>query len=166
MRLFSVNIGIPFNFKKQSKKGFTLVELVIVIAVLAILSAIAIPSVSGIVKNANQTADDSNCRAIAATFKMIQAEYDGSTMFTPSNPAALDTKATVAQAFAGYGTTFPKVKTNPEKSCFALNKGTGIVEVKLKTEVGKPPLPKNNWIMIVDTQMLIIYMGGSGTIIP
>ena len=45
---------------KQSKKGFTLVELVVVIAILAILAAIAIPAVIGIINSANesQTASD------------------------------------------------------------------------------------------------------------
>lgn len=40
---------------KQSKKGFTLVELVVVIAILAILAAIAIPAIVGIINNANES---------------------------------------------------------------------------------------------------------------
>lgn len=42
--------------KKQTKKGFTLVELVIVIAVIAILSAILIPTFGNVIKEANETA--------------------------------------------------------------------------------------------------------------
>ena len=41
--------------KKNNKKGFTIVELVIVIAVIAILSAVLIPSFSGIIGNAQKT---------------------------------------------------------------------------------------------------------------
>ena len=43
--------------KKTNKKGFTIVELVIVIAVIAILAAVLIPTFSGIIKKAKINAD-------------------------------------------------------------------------------------------------------------
>ena len=43
--------------KKNNKKGFTIVELVIVIAVIAILAAVLIPTFSSIIKKAKQTSD-------------------------------------------------------------------------------------------------------------
>ena len=42
--------------KKNNKKGFTIVELVIVIAVIAILSAVLIPTFGGIIDQANESA--------------------------------------------------------------------------------------------------------------
>lgn len=42
--------------KKLNKKGFTIVELVIVIAVIAILAAVLIPTFSGVVEKANKSA--------------------------------------------------------------------------------------------------------------
>ena len=42
---------------RSNKKGFTIVELVIVIAVIAILAAVLIPTIAGLVKKANATAD-------------------------------------------------------------------------------------------------------------
>ena len=42
--------------KKNTKKGFTIVELVIVIAVIAILSAVLIPTFSSVVKKAEESA--------------------------------------------------------------------------------------------------------------
>lgn len=42
--------------KKNNKKGFTIVELVIVIAVIAILAAVLIPTFSGVVEKAKQNA--------------------------------------------------------------------------------------------------------------
>lgn len=41
---------------RSTKKGFTLVELVIVIAVIAILSAVLIPTFSNVIENANKSA--------------------------------------------------------------------------------------------------------------
>ena len=43
--------------KRNNKKGFTLVELVIVIAVIAILAAVLIPTFGGIIEKANNSAD-------------------------------------------------------------------------------------------------------------
>ena len=42
--------------KKLNKKGFTIVELVIVIAVIAILAAVLIPTFSKVIENANKSA--------------------------------------------------------------------------------------------------------------
>ena len=42
--------------KKQRGKGFTIVELVIVIAVIAILAAVLVPTFSNIIKKANNSA--------------------------------------------------------------------------------------------------------------
>ena len=43
--------------RNTNKKGFTIVELVIVIAVIAILAAVLIPTFAGIIDRANQSAD-------------------------------------------------------------------------------------------------------------
>ncbi len=48
----------------ESKKGFTLVELVVVIAILAILAAIAIPAVIGIINSANESQKASDAATI------------------------------------------------------------------------------------------------------
>ena len=42
--------------KTSNKKGFTLVELVIVIAVIAVLAAVLIPTFTNVIKNAHKTA--------------------------------------------------------------------------------------------------------------
>ena len=48
--------------KKMNKKGFTIVELVIVIAVIAILAAVLIPTFSNIIAKANESSALQACR--------------------------------------------------------------------------------------------------------
>ena len=50
--------------KRMNKKGFTIVELVIVIAVIAILAAVLIPTFSGVIKKANQSAVQQTAAAL------------------------------------------------------------------------------------------------------
>lgn len=59
--------------KKNNKKGFTLVELVIVVAVMAILVAVAIPTVGSITKSAQDAVNESNARAIESVIKLAEA---------------------------------------------------------------------------------------------
>ncbi len=44
---------------KERTEGFTLVELIVVIAILAILAGVAVPAYSGYIKNANDSAVES-----------------------------------------------------------------------------------------------------------
>lgn len=50
--------------KLKKKKGFTLVELVVVIAILGVLALILVPSISGYVTRANTERDHANVRSL------------------------------------------------------------------------------------------------------
>ena len=49
--------------KRSNKKGFTIVELVVVIAVIAVLAAVMIPTFSGVIGKANDAAFKSELKA-------------------------------------------------------------------------------------------------------
>ncbi len=59
--------------KRRSKKGFTLVELVVVIAILGILAAIAIPAIIGIVNSASDTATEQDAAMLNDACKQYHA---------------------------------------------------------------------------------------------
>lgn len=59
-------------YKKMNKKGFTLMEMMIVVAIIAILVAIAIPTFTGSIEKAKKATDDANFRALKA---IITAAY-------------------------------------------------------------------------------------------
>jgi len=58
---------------RRNKKGFTLIELIIVIAIIAILAAIAIPSFLGITKQANDKVIIANATNIATAVNAYNA---------------------------------------------------------------------------------------------
>lgn len=62
--------------KKQTKKGFTLVELVIVIAVIAILSAILIPTFGNVISQAKENAAKEDARTAYQQFLMDNKDND------------------------------------------------------------------------------------------
>ena len=67
--------------KKLNKKGFTLAELLVVVAIIAVLVAIAIPVFSSALDKARISADEANVRSWYAeqTVEYLSATYDGST---------------------------------------------------------------------------------------
>lgn len=68
--------------KKGTKKGFTLVELVIVIAVIAVLSAIIIPVTGSIVSNAKETVDKTTVKALNTALAQDEAKNGARTLYS------------------------------------------------------------------------------------
>ena len=59
--------------KTNAKKGFSLVELLVVIAVIGVIAAIAIPAMSGIFGKADATKSKRNAQNIVGTFNAARA---------------------------------------------------------------------------------------------
>jgi len=64
------------KFNAKSRKGFTLIELLVVIGILAVLAAIAIPSVAGLIDRANQSSDNTNAKEMTNAIERFTSEYE------------------------------------------------------------------------------------------
>lgn len=72
--------------KKMNKKGFTIVELVIVIAVVAILAAVLIPTFSSVVNSANASAAQQQAKAgLDSILALTNGSLPEHTLFSVSN---------------------------------------------------------------------------------
>lgn len=83
--------------KQRNKKGFTLIELIVVLVIMAILVAAAAPAMMGYVENARKGAYLANCRAVyvAAQAGITEAMANGKTV-TAVTDAINDSGTTLA----------------------------------------------------------------------
>lgn len=95
---------------KKDQKGFTIVELLIVIVVIGILAAITIVAFNGIQNRANATAAEALATDVikkAEAYNAVQGSYPTISQLkgTTINEAKLDTKLTTALRDTGGGTS-------------------------------------------------------------
>ena len=85
---------------KTNRKGFTLIELMIVVAIIGILAAVAIPGFMRYIKSSKTTEAQTNLKSIAdGASSWFQAEHASDTtglkMYTKSYPGCEDTGSDV-----------------------------------------------------------------------
>lgn len=132
-RLFNVNIFMnkgemqmlsKLNKMLRNKKGFTLIELIVVIAILGILAAIAIPRLSGFQDSAKGRANQSNLKTIQTAVRVYEADNGK----LPTSKDDLEN----AKYFAGTMPA-PRITTSAlaatSGQVFRMKKTNGVVEI-------------------------------------
>jgi prepilin-type N-terminal cleavage/methylation domain-containing protein len=79
------------NLRKHRNKGFTLVELIVVIVIIAILVAALTPAILGVIDRANVSADEADARSV-----LMAASVAAMADVTPAVPTDADILAELA----------------------------------------------------------------------
>jgi prepilin-type N-terminal cleavage/methylation domain-containing protein len=110
---------------KRSERGFTLVEIMIVVAIIALLAAIAIPNVLRGRATANESAAIGNLRALVSSvemFRSVQQTYPATNTFNRLYQDAAAGGAAPDCALA----TLPNPDYGPPSFCSALTGVAGV----------------------------------------
>ncbi len=105
--------------KLTNKKGFTLMEMLIVVAIIAVLVAIAIPTFNGALTKAKESADVANVRA---TYADCQIDMLTNGVAAPSDKNAFTTKIGVTLNY-------------PDKLEYTLDGTTKVATITYKASV-------------------------------
>ncbi len=115
--------------KKTNKKGFTLVELIMVVALIAVLAAIAVPTVTNVITTANENVDKSNAQTIELTLKTADAEIKAKTVTS----LAADSKVSAVLAYYGVNISLTD-KTKSDKYFAYKNKTVQLASASNSTD--------------------------------
>lgn len=94
---------------KANKKGFTIMEMLIVVAIIAVLAAILIPTFNGALVKSKEAADVANIRA---GYAQLQVEMLTDNAAVPDETKFLSDYVGVTLNYGGQGGKFTYTKTD------------------------------------------------------
>ena len=122
--------------KKNAKKGFTLIEIIVVLVILAILAAAAIPTMNGFIDEAKGKQYIAEARAAMLGCKALEAQANEVSVTKCNSPEALK--------LAGIDSTETTIATTDGETYVYTTKGQ-VVTIKEgeSTTVAPTPTPGN-----------------------
>lgn len=129
------------KLRKNNKKGFTLVELIVVLVILAILAALLIPALTGYIDKAKEKQIIAKTRQIVmAAQTLVDEEY---------GTLALDSTTEIKFVTLASGNSLndgeidiKEVETLAEVKDLVMSGGSGTANVNIKVEKGKVKVVK------------------------
>ena len=108
----------------KKEKGFTLIELMIVVAIIGILSAIAIPKFADLIRKSNEGATKGNLGAIRSAMSIYYGEMEGWYPVTDPGPImTMEGGKYIKAVPPAYAPPY-----HPSASAFDLTPSSGTVE--------------------------------------
>ena len=148
---------------KKKKKGFTLIELIIVIAIIVILAAFAIPKFSAVKRSANLKADIADAKTIANATSALLSEGSITASTTAINLNA-STESAEATKIKNYLQNVPVPKGLSSNS-FIIKTTGGDVKVFVSTETTDTSLTDANQVYPEPTTKTNnIWYGGTAAV--
>ena len=133
--------------KRTNKKGFTIVELVIVIAVIAILAAVLIPNISRLVKKAQISSDLSLVRNLNMALETESATMDYPTAYSAFQ-AVKENGYDIAKIEAKASNN--QILYDEVNKCFAYMNGSKLEYYPNSTKSDKTTPPYQLWAVYTD----------------
>ena len=104
---FKKKLKAFFTFDRRANDGFTLVELIVVIAILAILGGVAVPAYSGYIKKAERANDEALLNAINTAFASAcvvngESNYGRTDVVASLSDGTFTYTAPFADSFVGF----------------------------------------------------------------
>ena len=79
------------KMRKESKKGFTLVELIVVLVILAVLAAMLVPALTGYIKRAREEKEYQTAATVYSAAQAVITDMYGRDKITGAGTLAKDT---------------------------------------------------------------------------
>lgn len=169
---------ITYLQKLKAKKGFTLVELIVVVAIIAVLTAILVPTIMNYTSDAAKSAANANAKTILDSTKIVVSSLDtegkgiipaaGKKYITGSK---IDAEVNVVPAADSNGVSFAgtgsedfikdlKVALNglPSGSYFIIEVNNGVISGAIwsETNIGTFPTEvKDGYATVSSAQVLV-----------
>ena len=152
------------NQQHATQRGFTLVELLIVVIILAILAGIVVPQFAASTDDANQAAYDTNLanlRAVTDLYRQQHGEYPGALAAGTATcvNGANETAAIGAPAFV---TQLTRYTNTAGEACTGFDAAEFRFGPYLREGLPNNPLGTNNTVTVVSAGVLGLVSGSTG----